>query len=286
MIPISVIILTYNSAETIGATLSSIINISDDIHVVDSGSSDETLYIVQKAGASAVSHPFESYGVQRNWAIEHIRLKYDWQLHLDSDERLSIELITELKVLFSNNSPQNNIVGYYIPRLIHFHRQVIRHGAMWPIYHMRLFRKNYGRCEVRKYDQHFYVNGETGRLSSPMIDDIRLPLVEWTARHNRWADAEVEEILMPSEDVVGAGNCNPVALKRAQRARYYRAPIFWRALGLFIYRYFYKLGFLDGRWGLIFFLLQTFWFRFLVDSKLVERMEKDMSGAKRILVKK
>jgi hypothetical protein len=142
---------------------------------------------------------------------------------------------------------------------------------MYPIYHLRLFRRGRGRCETRKYDQHFRADGPTARLDWPMIDDIRLPLAEWTARHNRWADMEVEEILNPDRTAILGGTGNPVAEKRAQRDRYYRQPLFLRALLLFLYRYIWKRGFLDGTEGLIFYVLQTFWFRFLVDAKLYER---------------
>lgn len=273
MLPVSVVILTLNAAETIGATLDSAIALSDDVHVVDSGSTDATLDIARNAGARVVSHPFDSYGAQRNWAIATLNIKHDWQLHLDADERVSDALASELRELFSGEGPPPAIAGYYIPRLVHFHQQPIRHGGMWPIFHMRLFRRGCGHCESRKYDQHFYVDGQSAQLKGPMIDDIRLTLTEWSARHNRWADAEVDEILAPSDGVIPPGNATPVAKKRAQRAGYNRAPLFWRALGLFFYRYVFKLGFLDGRWGLIFFVLQTFWFRFLVDAKLYERME-------------
>ena len=276
MLPISVVILTFNSADTIGATVASARALSDDVHVVDSGSTDATLDIVRAAGASVASHPFESYGAQRNWAIATLALRHPWQLHLDADERVTPELAAELRALFAGDGPPAAIAGYYVPRLVHFHGQPIRHGGMWPIHHMRLFRAGRGRCEDRKYDQHFYVDGATGTLRAPMIDDIRLSLGEWTARHNRWADAEVDEILAPSgSGVIQPGSGDPVAEKRALRGRYNRAPLFWRALGLFVYRYVLRLGFLDGRWGLVFFVLQTFWFRFLVDAKLHERRERE-----------
>jgi glycosyltransferase involved in cell wall biosynthesis len=276
MLPISVVILTFNSADTIGATVASARALSDDVHVVDSGSTDATLDIVRAAGASVASHPFESYGAQRNWAIATLALRHPWQLHLDDDERVTDELAAELRALFAGDGPPAGIAGYYVPRLVHFHGQPIRHGGMWPIHHMRLFRSGRGRCEDRKYDQHFYVDGATGTLRAPMIDDIRLSLGEWTARHNRWADAEVDEILAPSgSGVIQPGSGDPVAEKRALRSRYNRAPLFWRALGLFLYRYVLRLGFLDGRWGLVFFVLQTFWFRFLVDAKLHERRERE-----------
>jgi glycosyltransferase involved in cell wall biosynthesis len=268
--PISVVILTFNSQATIGATLESARRVSDDIHVVDSFSTDRTLEIARLAGAQIVQHPFKNYGAQRNWAIGSLPLKHDWQLHLDADERLSDELVMVLPGL-TRAGQSDGVVGYYIPRLVHFHQRPLRHGGMYPIYHLRLFRKGRGRCETRKYDQHFLVDGPTANLDVPMIDDIRLPLGEWTARHNRWADMEVDEILNPDSAAIQGGSGNPVAEKRSQRSFYYRQPMFLRAFLLFLYRYIWKRGFLDGTEGLIFYVLQTLWFRFLVDAKLYER---------------
>lgn len=271
MLPISVIILTFNSEATIGATLASARRISDDVHVVDSFSTDRTLEIARAAGVQVTQHPFENYGAQRNWAIDTLPLKYDWQLHLDADERLSDELVTELERLMRDGIG-NDIAGLYVPRLVHFHGRPLRHGGMYPIYHLRLFRRGRGRCEDRKYDQHFHVDGSTAKLDSPMIDDIRLSLTEWTQRHNRWADAEVDEVLSPSVGAIQGGKSgDPVAEKRNQRGLYYRQPLFLRAFLLFLYRYIWKRGFLDGREGLIFYVLQTFWFRFLIDAKIYER---------------
>ena len=107
-----------------------------------------------------------------------------------------------------------------------------------------------------------------------MVDDIRMPLTEWTARHNRWADGR------SGRDGV-QGDCrarlqpdtrgNPAQRKRFLRQKYDRLPLFIRPFGLFVYRYFFRLGFLDGTEGLIFWVLQTFWFRFLVDAKIWEK---------------
>ncbi len=273
-LPISVVVLTFNAETTIAATLASATRISDDVHVVDSYSTDRTLEIAREAGARIVQHPFANYGAQRNWAIETLPLAHGWQIHLDADERITPELEAELRALFAAGPPAD-VDGYYVPRLVHFHGRALRHGGMYPIYHMRLFRGGKGRCEDRKYDQHFFVDGRSAKLRNPMIDDIRMSLGEWTARHNRWADAEVEEILNPGAAVIGAGGDTPVARKRAQRGWYNRAPLFLRALLLFLYRYVLRLGFLDGREGLIFYVLQTFWFRFLIDAKLHERRKAE-----------
>ena len=117
------------------------------------------------------------------------------------------------------------------------------------------------------------LNGTAGQLSGAMIDDIAMSLSEWTARHNRWADAEVAE-MDAAEDagrLVADSKGNPAQRKRALRARYNQLPLFVRPIALFAYRFFFKLGFLDGTEGFIFWVLQTFWFRFLIDAKIWEK---------------
>jgi hypothetical protein len=103
-----------------------------------------------------------------------------------------------------------------------------------------------------------------------------MSLSEWTARHNRWSDAEVMEQTQALDAVriqprLGG---NPLERKRYLRGLYNRAPLFIRPYALFFYRYFLRLGFLDGREGFIFWTLQTFWFRFLIDAKLFEHRKK------------
>jgi glycosyltransferase involved in cell wall biosynthesis len=270
---VSVIILTFNSEAILEATLSAAARVSDDIHIVDSLSTDRTLEIAKSYGTSVVQRPFVNYGEQRNWAIENLPSKYDWQLHLDADERPSDDLITEINMI--DPASAATVSGYFITRLTYFLGRPIRHGGLFPNWHMRLFRQGAGRCESRLYDQHFYVDGLTQRLNHPMIDDQRNTIAEWVARHNRWAQAEVAEILrlgQPREGVIqGRISGNPIERKRALRGFYYRNPALLRALLLFLYRYFLRFGFLDGKEGLIYFVLQTFWFRFLVDSMIFER---------------
>ena len=275
--PLSVIILTFNSDRTIGQTLESLRGIADDVRIVDSYSTDRTLAIAEQFGARVVQHPFRSYGDQRNWAMDHLPRLGSWLLHLDSDEFLSLELAQEIKDVLTNPS---QAVGYFIPRLVRFLGRDIRHGGMYPTWHMRLFRNGQGRCEDRKYDQHFVVDGSTGRMRFPMIDDHRSSLSEWTRRHNLWSDAEVEEILHPyqGEDrVIPRVFGNPIERKRSLRRIYGLALPLVRPWLLFLYRYVIRAGFLDGREGFIFFSLQTLWFRFLVDAKLFEK-QKPVEG--------
>jgi glycosyltransferase involved in cell wall biosynthesis len=266
----SVIVLAFNSVDTLGTTLEQAREISDDLHVVDSFSKDDTVELSRRHGAQVVQHAFENYGAQRNWAIDNLALRYPWQLHLDADERLTPELIASLRAL-PEDPPQS---GFLIARLVQFLGREMRHGGMSPTWHLRLFRNGAGRCEERKYDQHFYLSqGSTGELYGYMIDEIRMSLSEWTARHNRWADAEVTEQTVAQGEgarvrprILG----NPMERKRFLRGLYNDAPLFVRPFALFFYRYFLRLGFLDGPEGFIFWTLQTFWFRFLIDAKLFE----------------
>jgi glycosyltransferase involved in cell wall biosynthesis len=271
---ISVVILTYNSEATIGDTVAAAMRISDDIHVVDSFSSDQTSVIAEKLGSKVVTHTFVNYAAQRNWAIEHLPLKHEWELHLDADERMSEQLVEEVSSLKQCGAPPETN-GYCVPRLVCFLGRPIRHGGMFPIWHMRLFRRGKGRCEDREYDQHFIVDGLTGRLRGAIIDDIRIPLSEWVSRHNRWSDAEVRELLrVPKtrgQTLEPRLFGNPLARKRYLKNAYSRLPPFTRAFLLFAYRYIFRLGFLDGKEGAIFFFLQALWFRFLIDAKLFEQ---------------
>jgi glycosyltransferase involved in cell wall biosynthesis len=265
----TVIVLSFNSEKTLGATLDSARRVSDEIFVVDSYSTDNTVDLARSLGAIVIQHPFENYGAQRNWAIDHSPISGHWQLHLDADEIMDEHLIGAIRDL-----PEEPVhAGYFIPRYLRFLGRVLRHGGMSPTWHLRLFRTGLGRCEDRKYDQHFMlVSGTTGRLPGTMIDDIRMSLSEWTTRHNRWADSEVAELNSASKagrlqpDLRG----NPAQRKRYLRQKYDRLPLFIRPFALFAYRYFLRLGFLDGTEGLIFWVLQTFWFRFLVDAKIWE----------------
>jgi glycosyltransferase involved in cell wall biosynthesis len=265
----TVILLSFNSEDTLGATLRQARRVSDEIFVVDSYSKDGTVELVRSFGAVVVQHPFEHYGAQRNWAIDNLPVTGSWQLHLDADEVIDDELVAAILAL----PEAAEHTGYFLPRYLRFLGRVLRHGGMSPTWHLRLFRTGFGRCEDRKYDQHFILlSGTSGQLQGVMVDDIRMPLTEWTARHNRWADGQVAELY--AKETTGRlkpdAHGNPAQRKRHLRQKYSQLPLIVRALALFAYRYFFRLGFLDGTEGFIFWVLETFWFHFLVDARQTE----------------
>ena len=166
----TVILLTFNSEGTLAATLKSARRVAGEIFVVDSFSSDGTVELAQGLGATVVQHPFEHYGAQRNWAIDNLPITRPWQLHLDADEWMDNDLVSAIQAL--PEEPEH--AGYFLPRYLRFLGRVLRHGGMNPTWHLRLFRSGVGRCEDRRYDQHFLLSsGTSGKL--PGVHDRRYP---------------------------------------------------------------------------------------------------------------
>ncbi len=279
-LPLSVIILTYNEEKNIEECLKSVYDWVDEIFIVDSGSTDKTLEIAKSYTDKIYQHPFKDYGKQRNWAQDNLPINKEWIFHLDADERVSSELSEELKGIFSR--PVDIADGFLVSRKTVFMGRWIKHGGHYPAYHLRIFRKDCGRCEDRIYDQHFYVNGKIKTLKKDIIDTVTSDLDNWVFRHNRWASLEAVETIQNKvyrrthknykikPDIKGS----PIEKKRWLRKKYYTLPMFIRPFFYFIYRYFFRLGFLDGKEGLIFHFLQGFWFRFLVDAKIYEMGKK------------
>jgi glycosyltransferase involved in cell wall biosynthesis len=270
---LSVVILTMNEERNLPDCLGSLRDLPCELFVVDSGSTDRTVEIARTAGATVFSHAFENYGLQRNWALENLPLSHEWVLNLDADERLTPELAREIAGTLA--SAPDDIAGFHLRRRTVFLGRWIRHGGHYPNFQLRLFRRSAGRCEDRLYDQHFIVRGKVASLENDYIDVVASDLTTWSQRHIRWAAAEADESLrrdVGNNSVRPELTSGPVARRRWLRSKVYaRAPLFVRPLSYWLYRYFIRLGFLDGREGLVFHFLQGFWFRFLVDSMIWTR---------------
>lgn len=272
-LPISIVILTFNEENNIKECLESCSDLFSDIFVVDSSSTDETLTIVKKFTKKIFQNEFVNYSQQRNWALENLPIKTEWVLNLDADHRITEELRTELIEIFSNNDIPHQIKGYLISRKTIFMGKWIRYGGQFPSYHSVLFRKDCGYCEDKEYDQHFVVEGEKVKLKGTIIDIITDSLTRFTLRHNKWSSLESNQQNNDSatkKTINAKVFGNPIERKRYLKNIYYSLPLFVRPFLYFNYRYFLRLGFLDGKEGLIFHFLQGFWFRFLIDAKIYE----------------
>jgi glycosyltransferase involved in cell wall biosynthesis len=268
---ISIIILTYNEEVNLTKCLESILNLSDDVIVVDSYSTDKTLDIAKKYGARVMQHEFKNQATQFNWALDNIEIKHEWILRLDADEVITKEL--EKEIVETLPRVADDISGFYIKRKVYFMGRWIKHGAYYPTWILRLFRKGRARSEEREMDEHIILlQGKPANLKNDFIDENLNKLSWWIDRYNKYSTREVSALLIHNESVSEKLDGSQTERKRWLKNNfYYRTPKFLRAFLYFVYRYFIRLGFLDGREGLMFHFLQGFWYRFLIDAKMYEQ---------------
>jgi hypothetical protein len=221
-------------------------------------------------GCDVVGRPFQNYADQRNWAIDEFGDASTWQLHLDADEVLDELAIREVRRVLEDPGAAT---GFIFKRRTYFLGRPLRFGGA-SNYHLRLFKSGTARCEDRLYDQHF-VSERPAVLLGGLLHDMNVgSLTEWTARHNRWSDLESVELarLHPTGErqLSARLSDDPRERRRLYKKHYYGAPLFLRAMLLFVYRYVVLGGFLDGRAGFLYAFFQVLWFRMLVDAKLYE----------------
>jgi glycosyltransferase involved in cell wall biosynthesis len=269
---ITAIVLTFNEEKNISECLESISHLCNEIYILDSHSSDKTLEIVQKYSDKIFYHPFENYSKQRNWAFENLPIATDWILNLDADHRVMPELVREIKSVFEKGIP-DDVNGFLISRRTMFMGRWIKHGGHYPTYHANFFRKGFGKCEDKLYDQHYLVSGKQIQLKGDIIDIVTDSLTNFTSRHNKWSTLEASYLwngVNSNNTVTPDLNGDEIQKRRALKGVYEKFPLFMRCFLYFILRYILRLGFLDGKEGLIFHFLQGFWFRFLIDAKIWE----------------
>ncbi len=272
-LPVTVIVLTHNEELNLGRCLSSVADWVQEIVVVDCGSTDATVQVARKFDAKVVTHEFVNQAQQFNWALDSVPIAGDWILRLDADEYVLPELRDEIAEAIAVTPPEMN--GFEMKRRMYFWGRWIRHGGYYPTWLLRLFRAGKGYSELRAMDEHIVVTeGRVDRLEHDFVDENHKKLSFWVDKHNKYATREAEEALKLTTNgklQMAKGSGEQAARKRLLKTSfYYKLPLFLRAFLYFIYRYIFRLGFLDGIKGLVFHFLQGFWYRFLVDAKIYE----------------
>jgi glycosyltransferase involved in cell wall biosynthesis len=275
---ITVIILTFNEEMHIERCIRSVQSIARQIFIVDSFSTDRTVEIAKSLGAVVAQRKWKNYADQFQWGLNHYA-EYcngdtQWIMRLDADEYITPQLREELRKALMQVPAE--VTGFIINRCVHFKGHPIRHGGH---YHklLRVWRHGKAKIEATWMDEHMVpIEGRVVQLRGEIHEDNLNNITWWTDKHNRYASREAVDLLNKEYHFLPetGGARRLVGQARVRRwlkeNLYIHLPQGWRALGFYLYRIIFRLGFLDGRAGMVFHFLQGFWYRFLVDVKVWE----------------
>lgn len=273
MADLTTIILTFNEEKNIKECIQSVQHIAKRIVVVDSFSTDKTVEIARKMGAEVFCHAFTNQAQQFMYATNIAKINTKWILRLDADERLTKQSAAEIQEICNNNQ-KTDINGIVVRFMVSFMGKELKHGGIYPFRKLIVYKNGKGKMEERNMDEHIVLlEGKTVELKNDSIHQDYKDLTAWIDKHNKYSSREVL-------DYFNSTNVNRDNQRLNSKAKfkrfikfniYYKLPIGTRAHIYYLYRYYIKLGFLDGREGKIFAFLQAYWYRYLVDAKIYEK---------------
>jgi len=253
---ISILILTKNEEQDLPGCLESV-QWSDDIHVYDSLSDDKTTDIAESFGATVTPRAFDNWSSHQNWGLENIPFKHKWVFYIDADERMTPELREAIKTAVRD---PGNKVAYRVQRRDFFMGTWLKHVQASPFY-MRLFRPEKMRYE-RLVNPISLADGPVGEVSG-FLDHYPFSkgVSHWLNRHNSYSTFEAQQILDNRDKHADFSLIKAFSAKDFHEKRFHQKELFYRLparpLIKFAILYFGKLGFLDGRAGLTYSILQS-----------------------------
>lgn len=273
---ITAIILTKNEEVNIERCIKSIKSFVDRIVVIDSGSTDRTVEIAKKMGAEIFEHPFKHYAAQFNWALDNIGLNTTWVYRIDADEYVTTELAQEI-VAKCKAHHDDDVTAFLMKHKLYFLGKYLTHGGAYPFIKITVFKPEYARFEERAMGEHVVpVKGRCIEFTNDCIHYDCKNLTAFIDKHNKYATREVQDYFERKGNLKGQASLYQTAerTKKLRDSIYYKLPMFFRAKLYFWYRYYIRLGFLDGRSGKIYAWIQAYMYRYIVDAKIFEEMKK------------
>lgn len=280
LLPVSVIVPVRNEAHNLPRCLASLRGFGE-VHVIDSFSTDGTAEIARFHDAKVIQFHYRGgWPKKRQWAMDSLPLAYDWILLVDADEAVTPELIEEIRQAVKDSG----FDGYHIALQMFFLGRVLRHsGASFE--KLSLFRRDKGHFECRFRDQdasmcdmevheHVVVDGRTGKLKNPLLHHNVESLSRYIQKHDEYSNWEAQVWLQGESSHEEL----PPSLwsTQAQRRRWLRKKAFGipgSPILFFLFKYIFRLGFLDGIPGLIYCGLQGVQF-FHIKAKIYELTHK------------
>ena len=280
---ITTVILAFDEEVHIARAVACARAFSREVLVVDSFSTDRTVEIARSLGARVVQHAWVNYARQFRFALEECGIATEWVLRLDADECIGDDLAARLRATLP--TLPLDVTGVMLNRRHVFMGRWIRHGGRYPLKLLRLWRHGLGDVEDRWMDEHVALReGRSVTLPGEFADVCERDIAFFVAKHNSYATCEAVDVLgrryglfaCPALTTIGSGR--QARVKRFVKERIYnRLPFGVGPMAYFLYRYIGQLGFLDGRAGLVYHVMQGFWYRLLVDIR-VRELERAMRG--------
>ncbi len=279
---VSVIVPVKNEERNLTACLASVAW-ADEVWVVDSGSTDRTVELARQLGAQVAQFEYPGgFPKKKNWALTNLPLRNEWVLLLDADERVTSELETEIRELFKQGDLAD---GYYVNRKLIFLGRWIKHCGWYPSWNLRLFKHRLGRYEKLDAEdveqagdvevhEHVVLDGRAAYLKHDLLHEDFKSIFHFVERHNRYSNWEARVYANFARGQRGESNIgaalfgSPLVRKRFIKHCWARLP--FRPLLRFVWMYVFRLGFLDGKPGLIFCMLMTM-HEAVIGAKLYER---------------
>ncbi len=265
----SIAVIAQNEESNIGPCIESCIASSDDVWVIDAFSADATTRIAEALGARVVRHEFESWAAQRNYALDAITFKHDYVLFLDADEVINRCFAEEL----NEKIGQGDCVAFNVNFDIVFLGRILRHShENLPV--LRVVKHGAGRWVCEGAREYCTVKGAVGRIQARIRHEDRKGIFFWLMKHIRNAEREAQLLIEKGRRVDVRELAQGCHFERPSRVRlrrlYGKMPPVLRPFLVFFYRYFIRLGFLDGSAGLVFCALQAFWYNLVIDVRVHE----------------
>lgn len=281
MLNLTVIIITKNEEDNLEKCIRSFNNIVKRFVIVDSYSTDGTKFLCKNLrqkynlNIDFYEHEFVTHASQINWALENTNIETEWTMRIDADEELTVELVKEINEKL--DTLDKDINGLVLKRRTYFMGKWIKHGGVYPTKLLRIFRTGKAICEPKIMDEHMVLKeGKLIELDFDFIDNNTKDLEWWIRKHNWYSNKEVLDYQKnvidndSSKDNLNLNRGQAAIKRKIKNNGYYKLPLFFRAWFYYFYRYYLKLGFLDGNEGRIYHFLQAYWYRFLVDAKIYE----------------
>lgn len=270
-IPVSVFIMTLNEEANLRNCVEAL-HWADEIIVLDSESSDGTQRLARELGCRVVVRKLMNWAEHQNWALRNLPFSHPWVLNIDADEIVPPDLAQEIGQVVASDS---SAVAYRFRRKDYFLGTWLKHASFYPLWLTRLYKPECVSFE-RLVNPVTKVTGEVADLEGQLIHyPFSKGISHWFERHNSYSSFEAQEYRRKeTADFKAVFDADANVRRKAIKQLFTRLPL--RPVIKFCFLYFAKCGFLDGRAGLYYSVMQAF-YEFMISVKLVELSNTHLS---------